>query len=625
MRNLLSGLFLLLASATAVAYDNTPHWVEVRSPNFIVLTNSSEKDGRRIALQFERMRAVFHVLMPAASDDTGAPIIVLALKDKASFRTVEPEAYLAKNQLNLAGLFLRAPDKNYILLRLDAEGENPFSTVYHEYTHYMMRKSEGWIPLWLNEGLAEFYQNANIQDKDVRVGEPSLDDIEYLRQNRLLPLTTLLLVDHSSPYYHDEQKGSVFYAESWALTHYIEVTDYQDKTQRLYDYAVNLNQKREEPLAAAQHAFGDLKKLEQNLNGYIQQAGFNQFKVTAPIVFNESALTVRPVGVPDADAVRADVLLDLGRAKDAEALLNSVLQADPKNALAHETMGSLKFRAQDIAAAKKWYGEAVQLDSQSYLAHYYFAAMSLQAGDRDQDAAIEQSLRTAIKLNAKFAPAYDSLARLYGTRHEKLDEAYKLEATAVTLEPGNVGYRLNAANILTENQQVDNALAVLKAALRVAKSAGDSSAVEGRIAQLERYKDQVAEASKARSEAQAQGSTVSSMEVSGGRIVSKPGPDEPAYPSGLPTGSQHTVAGVIRSVKCSYPTILTFTLDRPGKPVALYTNNYFKIIFTTGANYNPTGDILPCSGIEGLKGKVVYSEVTDARVAGQVLSVELSK
>ena len=274
MRNLFSGLFLLLTTATAVAYDTAPHWVEVRSPNFTVLTNANEKDGRRIALQFERMRAVFHVLMPAASDDTGAPIVVLALKDKASFRAVEPEAYLAKNQLNLAGLFLRAQNKNYIVLRMDAEGENPFSTVYHEYTHYMMRKSEGWIPLWLNEGLAEFYQNAEIKDKDVQVGEPSTDDLLYLRQNRLLPLSTLLLVDRSSPYYHDEQKGSVFYSESWALTHYLEVTDFKDKSHRMRDYSINLSEKHEEPLAAAEHAFGDLKKLEQNLAAYIQQASF---------------------------------------------------------------------------------------------------------------------------------------------------------------------------------------------------------------------------------------------------------------------------------------------------------------------------------------------------------------
>jgi hypothetical protein len=36
-----------------------------------------------------------------------------------------------------AGLFVRAQDKNYVLVRLDAQGDHPYSTVYHAYTHYI--------------------------------------------------------------------------------------------------------------------------------------------------------------------------------------------------------------------------------------------------------------------------------------------------------------------------------------------------------------------------------------------------------------------------------------------------------------------------------------------------------
>ena len=251
-------VFLLFFAVTlpSSARDSADHWFEVRSQHFVVLTDSNEKQARHIASQFERMRSVFHLMMPTASDSAGSPIIVVALKDKKSFQSLEPEAYLAKGQLDLAGYFMRAPDKNYILLRLDAQGEHPYATVYHEYTHYMLRDASEWIPLWLNEGLAEFYQNTDIEEKDVRLGQPSPDDILYLRQNRLLPLTTLLKVDQTSPYYHEEQKGSVFYAESWALTHYIEVTDRQKGTNRIYDYA-KLLIKKEDPVVAAQQAFGD--------------------------------------------------------------------------------------------------------------------------------------------------------------------------------------------------------------------------------------------------------------------------------------------------------------------------------------------------------------------------------
>lgn len=633
MRTIL--LFLaLLEPLCAFASDSTPHWIEVRSPHFTVLTNSNEKDGRKTAAQFERMRAVFHVIIPTASDDAGTPIVVLALKDKKSFRTLEPEAYLAKNQLDLAGLFLNAQDKDYVLVRLDAEGDHPYATVYHEYTHYMLRKAD-WLPLWLNEGLAEYYQNTDIHDpKEVRLGQPSADDILYLRQNRLLPLTTLLSVDHSSPYYHDEQKGSVFYSESWALTHYIEISDAQNKTQRLQEYAKRLIQ-HEDPVVAAQETFGDLKKLESVLNGYVQHSNFQEFKLLVPVDIPESSFAVRPVTGPEADAVRADVLLDVGRTKDAADLLQTVLATDPKCEQALETMGAMKFREHDIDGARKWYGEAVQLDSKSYLAQYYFGAMSLQSGEHGQDDAIEKSLLSSIDLNPKFAPSYDALAHFYASRHIKMDQAHKLSVQAVTLEPENVIYRINTAEILVQGQDFHNALLVLRAALRQAKSPNEKEMVQQRIDRIETYQSRVESARKATINGDASNTSVTielnNHEPNGVRTVSAEAPtsDVPGYPAGAP-GAKHKVSGVIHAVKCSYPSVMTLTLDVPGKasapgrPLSLYSNNYFKIPFST-LGYVAESDLSPCTQIEGMKANIVYGEVTDARVAGQIVSVELVK
>ena len=158
MRRTIILVFLLAGALSASARDQVDHWLEVRTQHFVVLTDTNEKQGRRVAAQLERMRSVFQLLLPTASDSPGSPIIVLALKDRKAFQAVEPQAYLAKGEVDLAGLFMRAPDKNYILLRLDAQGEHPFATVYHEYTHFMLRNATEWLPLWLNEGLAEFYR-----------------------------------------------------------------------------------------------------------------------------------------------------------------------------------------------------------------------------------------------------------------------------------------------------------------------------------------------------------------------------------------------------------------------------------------------------------------------------------
>jgi Tfp pilus assembly protein PilF len=633
MRRTIAWLFLLAGTLSASARDSVDHWFEVRTQHFVVLTDTNEKQGVRVAAQFERMRAVFHVLLPTVSDSAGSPIIVLALKDKKAFQALEPEAYLAKGQLDLAGVFMSAPDKNYILVRLDAQGEHPFATVYHEYTHFMMRNASEWMPLWLNEGLAEFYQNTDIQEKEVMLGQASPDDILYLRQNRLLPLTTLFKVNSTSPYYHEEQKGSVFYAESWALTHYIEITDAQKGTSRLQDYA-NLLARKEDPVVAAQQAFGDLNQLQQSLYSYISQGRFMMFKVNKVFAVDESTFQVRVISTSNADAIRADVLVYNQRVKDAQVLIDSTLRDDPNNALAHETMGYLKFREGDMEAARKWYGEAVKLDSQSYLAHYYYATMTMRSAGEGQDPQIESSLRACMKLNPGFAPAYDALAMYYSRDTAKANEAHMLNVQAISLEPDNLNYRLNAAAVLMNERRYTEALAVLKAAIHIAKTPEQVVSVQTRIDQIQQYNAAVERSRQAEQASDTQTvstivtdtRTVTMTSSDGRKVILRPdaAQQSPKYPTEAPTGQHHTARGILRSVHCSYPTILTLSVDQAGKAVSLYRNDFNQIEFSA-TNFAPKGDLNPCTDIEGLKAKVGYAEVSDKSIAGQILSVELSK
>jgi tetratricopeptide (TPR) repeat protein len=606
-------LVLLLLNPRAPARDKPENWLEVRSQRFTVVTNANEKTGRRIADQFERMRSVFHVAFPHVSIDKGAPIVVLAIKDEKDFRALEPEAYLAKGQLKLGGLFLRAPDKNYVLMRVDAEGQHPYAVVYHEYTHFLLSKAEEWIPLWLNEGLAEFYENTDIHEKDVALGEPSPENLNWLRQNRLLPLNTLFTVDTSSPYYHEENKGSIFYAESWALTHYLEMKDYQDKTHRLSDYAEFLIQKVD-AVTAATRAFGDLKQLQSNLENYIRQGRFTYLKMMASTEVDDAAFKVRSLTDTQADAARADFLAYNQRVADARRLLDHVLQEDPKNVSAHETMGYLEFRAGHMDDARKWYEQAVKLDSQSYIAHYYFAAISINAGaSSGNDAQLENSLRAAIKLNPSFAPAYDSLAVLEGRQHKNLDEAHLMALTAVELEPGNAGYRINTANVLMQMDRGKDAVAVLHGALRVAKTPEEAAMVQSFLTQAEQYvnaRNRQAEELKA----DVQANTVYASEVNA---------DPEAPEEELPKGARHFMAGTLQNVHCHGQGI-ELTVAAKGKTMALHRSNYYKIEFTT-LGFAPKGDLSPCKDLEGRPAKVEYVEAAAQPPTAYVVAIELHK
>jgi tetratricopeptide (TPR) repeat protein len=615
-------IFLLLTvfaafAASMLCKDET--WIEVRSEHFTVLSDSSEKRARHVADQFERMRTVFQTVLLHSSSDPGTPIVVLAVKDKKDFQALEPEAHLARGQAELAGLFLRAPDKNYILLRLDAEGDHPYATVYHEYTHVLAGADEAWLPLWLNEGLAEFYQNTEIRDKDVLFGEGSPENYALLRQERLLPLSTLFAIDRNSPYYHEHNKSSIFYAESWVVVHYFMNNNRQENAQPLSVYMKLLSQ-NVDAVTAATRAFGDLNQLQLALGKYVANASFRYFEMPISTEIDDTTFKVQTISLAQADAVRADFLVYNQRVKDAKLLLERVLRDDPSNASAHETMGYIEFRNGNLGEARKWYEQAVKLNSQSFLAYYYFAAITINSGQLNPEnkSQVESSLRTAIKLNPSFAPSYDELAVFYGMRRENLDEAHTLALNAVQLDLGNLHYRLTTANILLQMQRPTDAISVLQNARNLAKTHDEVISVQNLLEAAQQYqasREQVEQSGDHGVQSAVPQGQTSAQAAPG--AVKQPAPEEPH-------GPRRGVKGTIKDVQCSLPAVMELKVEGGGKTLSLHSNNYFKIQFSA-VNFTPEGELHPCADLDGMKANVEFFEASGKSAEGQILSIELSK
>ena len=152
-----------------------------------------------------------------------------------------------------------------------------------------------------------------------------------------------------------------------------------------------------------------------------------------------------------------------------------------------------------------------------------------------------------------------------------------LSLHAVQIEPEEVRYRINSAMVAMAQQDPDNALNILRATLPIAKTGGDIAVVTYEIQRVQRYKDELERAhnfEKSRPNSDAEVETHTNSVSS----TTDTGP-EVHYPDAPPTGPHHTARGVLRAVRCSYPTVLTLTVDHRGNPVSLYSNNYYKIPF----------------------------------------------
>src|SRR6185503_12628161 len=134
------------------------------------------------------------------------PTTVVVFKNEESYR---PFKLNAKN----AGYFQSGSDINYIALRLikPQPGEqDPYTIIFHEYTHLLVNTTSGRVPLWFNEGLAEYYSTFSVtNDQKVVLGKPISSHIYLLRERKMLPLRTLFQVDYKSPYYNETEKLSI--------------------------------------------------------------------------------------------------------------------------------------------------------------------------------------------------------------------------------------------------------------------------------------------------------------------------------------------------------------------------------------------------------------------------------
>jgi hypothetical protein len=561
MSKLLLFLLLVLAAALATARDKPARWTEVSSPHFTVIGDSGEKDGRRIAIEFERMRDIFQRVYPQLEQDAASPIAILAIKNRQVFRTLEPRAYLKKGSLKLHGLFLPASGKSYILMRLDAEGEGPLAIAIHEYTHLVLHHSRRSIPLWLSEGLAEFYANTNIRDKEILLGQANQGRLLILRNERWLPLTTLFTIDEHSPYYIDKGKGSIFYAESWALTHYLTLKDYGERTSTVERY-MRLTSTLD-ATAAAVDAFGDLKKLQKDLQHYVGQNDFDQFRTAGIARMNDSELDIESITPIQAQAVQADFMACSGRLVEARALVQSVLRDEPDNPSAQETLAFL---------------------------------------DSADETEMEEKLRSAVQQEPSSAAAYDRLAFFLRSRGKDLDQAKRFESMSVYLDSDNLNYRLNLADILLSMASLQSAADVLRGAALIAKTPQQTREVEQRLADAEEY------ASTRVPEARDRGDPVVDQTQSA--------------QSSMEPGPLLFLVGVLKDVHCS-PPALDLTVTSRGKNVTLHSENYYKIQFT--ALFTQEGDLNPCDDLENRRAKVAYFESTNASETPRLVAVELHK
>jgi Tfp pilus assembly protein PilF len=420
-------------------------WAEVRSPHFRIITDGSESAARRVAREFELIRFAMSSVYPKLRLDSGAPLLVLCPRDESSLKTLAPQFWKGKG-FKPAGFFQHGWDKEYAMVRLDELRPESYEVVYHEYVHSVMHLNIRWLPLWLDEGLADFHANTRFEKNRIYVGAPSWR-LRILRSRSPIPLSTFLGVTPNSPYYHDEDKADIFYAQSWLLTHYLFFGPGMDSGRKLLRFITLLDET--EQMKAFEQVFGDPKEIEKRLPEYGRTFSMAGGTLNTPASTDEKEFKSRRMSVAETEAELGSYHLWSHQRELARPLIEQALKDDPTLALAHEDMAFLDFAEGRDDDAIAEFSKALALDPKLHLSLFSRTMMSpIARSDAPTDQAeFEQALQQVLAQDPQFAPAMVQLARLY-VRQGSLEKAYGLARRAEQLEPTRAGYHLLSGRIL---------------------------------------------------------------------------------------------------------------------------------------------------------------------------------
>ncbi|MBB6229189.1 hypothetical protein FHS79_003390 [Polymorphobacter multimanifer] len=332
-------LRIVLLVAMLVASPARAEWLMAESAHFRLHANTSEKSIRERVALLEDFRSLLITLTTAGAARAPEPRLDVYLlgniADARPFSRLPP---------SVAGFYVASPGG---VVAYAENGSLGIATLLHEYAHhFMLASGAAAYPAWYVEGFAEYFMTARFQPEKVEFG--GINDVRarWLGHGNWLPMERVLA--RRIPAGQGETTA-MFYAQSWALTHYLFRAEGENAKLRAYLKAVNLGA---DPVEAFKtHVEPDLGKFQGRLRNYLSGRKFTYS------TFKRPAVTPATVTVTPLPASARDLLLPLADLevappnapiKDrATAIINAAAARHPGDPLADRALALLALRFGD--------------------------------------------------------------------------------------------------------------------------------------------------------------------------------------------------------------------------------------------------------------------------------------
>jgi tetratricopeptide (TPR) repeat protein len=342
MRFLLASIAAVLASGGAPAHAA---WYQASSKHFVIYADESPKELSEFATKLERFdQAVRHVRgMDDPPVGLGNRLTVFVLPSVGAVQK------LMNGDQFIEGFYTGRASGSYAFVprTTGAEGPNALhadTIFFHEYAHHLMFQIvDRPLPQWVVEGFAEFMSTVRFEKNgDIGLGAPANHRAWGLLLGDKLPIETMLSGNFSK--LNPEMRESL-YGRGWLLVHYLT---FETSRAGQLDRYVDLLSKGTPALDAARTAFGDLKRLDRDLDSYLRRSSLSYLRLGGAR-FQPGKIDVQPLGDGAAKVVMLRVQSKRGvDQKTAEPLARQVRAVEgryPGNELVELTLAEAELDA----------------------------------------------------------------------------------------------------------------------------------------------------------------------------------------------------------------------------------------------------------------------------------------
>jgi tetratricopeptide (TPR) repeat protein len=322
-------------------------WVRARSAHFLTISSASERRTRDVVGGLEMVAAALRQLDPHLAAEGDLTRLILF----AGTREGLPYFDLLVGLPDTPGAFVSNPDGVGTMLvdgsRMDAD-----RTIFHELVHNLLSNSGTKLPLWLEEGMADYFSTAVVLKGAVRIGGRVNEHYLAMHSRPLMPLPLLFAVKAGT----DVGSSGFFYAESWSVVDWLM----RANTAAFYRFVADID--------VGADSIEALQR-EYHIDPILIERGFEGAQLRP---LSRTTLKVPRTADPVTESITRDTaIIELATflggfeatRHDAERFLDTVVHDDPQNGHAVGAIAALRAKEKHYDEATKLYEQALKLTS----------------------------------------------------------------------------------------------------------------------------------------------------------------------------------------------------------------------------------------------------------------------